>query len=99
MDSLAGLTPRFQAIFRYDVQRNKFTYDSTVLPPNVSKSQTFGFFVRRTFFFKCDGKGGFEIKEISTIENKLRNLSKLKDNGLITDEDFEEQKRKLLQEF
>jgi hypothetical protein len=45
---------------------------------------------------KCDGQGNFTITQLEDFDEKLRKLSKLRDEDIITKEQFEEYRKKIL---
>lgn len=71
------------------------TTDSNVFPPEVNKIVTKGI-RREKFWIRCDGEGCMDFNHITNPLRSIEQLGKLKDKGLITDEQFEKARNVLL---
>lgn len=85
-----------EAKFGFDASKHEYIFDSKVFPLHTQKTETVGRVRKHKFVITCNGQGGFSIEEISAFDEKIMRLSKLKDNGLINEKDYEEQKKKIL---
>ena len=72
------------------------TTDSNVFYPEVNKIVARGRIRKERFWVKCDGGGRMDFIRIADPIKEIERLGKLKDMGLITDEQFEKTKRSLL---
>ena len=71
------------------------TIDSNVFPPETNKILTKGALSDK-FWVKCDGKGNMNFHHLTDPIKTIKELGKLHNEGLITDEQFEQAKRILL---
>ena len=65
------------------------TVDSNVFPPEVNKLVTHGI-GRQKIWIKCDGNGKMDFVYLKDPVEEIRRLGKLRDDGLLTNEKFEE---------
>ena len=77
-------------------QSVSFSVDSKVFEPETNKIETTGRIRRKTFLIVCDGKGHMDFRHLADPLKAVRQLRKLADEGMISEEDFEHKKRELL---
>ena len=71
------------------------TTDTNVFPPEINKIVTKGM-RKEKFWIKCDGKDHMDFKHITYTLKSIERLGNLKDKGRVTDEQFEDARKVLL---
>ena len=74
----------------------KTTYDTEVFPKETNKVTKIGMFRPKKFLIKCNGKGHMTFDKLQDPLEQIEQLSQLKDKLIITDEEFEQKKKELL---
>ena len=74
-------------------------YDYKNIPPRTNKVETVGKFRKKTFLIECDGQGHLKFIEVKSQLKLIEELSKLRDKGFITTEEFEQKKKNLLDQL
>ena len=72
------------------------TTDSNVFPPETNKVSKVGILHPKKMWFVCDGDGNMYVRTIGNPIEQIRQLNNLKDEGLLTPEEFEDVKKRLL---
>ena len=72
------------------------TIDMNVFPPETNKIVTFGKIKQKKYFIQCNGNGHMNYQKMSDPLEEIRELAKLRDDGLITSEEFEQKKKEQL---
>ena len=81
----------------YKRKRNEIIIDNKTFPPCYDKTEQIGRIKTHKFIIKCDMNKGFNfIEELIPFDEKIKKLKKLKDSGLITQEDFNKAKDRIL---
>ncbi len=75
------------------------TYDTNVFAKEYNKTKKVGNIKPKTFFIKCKGNGHMDFTLLEDPINTIKKLSKLRDDGMITNEEFEEKKKELLEKI
>jgi hypothetical protein len=88
-----------EASFGYSISKEEHLWDIKVFPPCFNKIEDTGRIRKRKFLISCNGKGTMHFSEIISKDEKIRRLQKLRQSGVITDEDFDNQKKRILEEF
>lgn len=78
------------------VKRMTYTTDSNVFPPETNKVSNVGRLKPRKLWFVCDGNGSMYVRHVGDPIDQIRELGELLDKDLITSEEFEAAKKKLL---
>ena len=82
----------------HSIDHRKLTFDSKVYTPCTNKIEDLGRLRKRKFSIICDMHGKMRLKQIMDPFEKLRKLNKLKQDGIINDEDYESKKQQILDE-
>ena len=80
----------------YDVHHQKITLDSKVYPQCSNKIEEIGFLRKRKLHGVCDGQGKMNFKELMSPFEKIERLDKLRKKGLISDKEFNDKKKEIL---
>src|SRR5215207_10638493 len=81
----------------YQRKRNEIIIDDKTFPPCYDKTEQIGRIKPHKFIIKCDMNKGFHfIEALIPFDEKLKKLKKLKDSGVITEEDFNKAKDRIL---
>ena len=80
----------------YSNNNTTTTYDAHVFPPETNKMVKLGTIIKRNALVKCLGNGKMDITMIEDPIEKLKKLANLKDEGIITLEQFEQKRTELL---
>ena len=80
----------------YAVEHKKITFDSKVYPPCTNKIEDLGRIIKRKFSIQCDGRGNMKIMQLMTPFEKIEKLGKLLGKGLISQDEFDKTKAKIL---
>ena len=80
----------------YNVHHQKITLDSKVYPQCSNKIEEIGILRKRKLHGVCDGQGKITFKELMNPFEKIERLDKLRKKGLISDEEFENKKKEIL---
>lgn len=75
---------------------NSTTLDMNVFPLETNKIVTFGKLKQKKYLIQCNGNGHMGYKKMSDPLEEIRKLAKLRDDCLITSEEFEQKKKELL---
>lgn len=70
-------------------------FDLDVFPRETNKI-TKERWSKNKYLVKCDGKGNMSFELLKDPIKQIERLAKLRDQGLLTDEEFDEQKKKLM---
>ena len=97
IDAITNLPVSAKAGLQYDISKNEFIFDCKILPPCFSKVEPLGTLRKRKMLIECDGRGRFNIKELVNPEEQLERLAKLKEKGIMTQEEFERKKKDILE--
>lgn len=91
----------FKPPINIDLKNTKstITLDTEVFPPETNKTTTVGRFRQKKYHIQCNGKGEMGFYVLKDPIEQLRELSKLRDEGVITDKDFEQKKKELLKKI
>lgn len=81
----------------YAVEHKKITFDSKVYPPCTNKIEDLGRIKKRKFSIQCDGQGHMKIEQLMTPFEKIEKLGRLLDKGLISQDEFDEKKKEMLE--
>ena len=85
----------FRAWFGLSRETKTVTFDSHVYPPETNKISTLGVIRTRKVCVVCNGKGSVAIQPLD-VPAEVERWRRLRDDGTITDEEFERQKKKLM---
>lgn len=88
-----------KATVSYERSRKKIIYDSDVFPPFTNKTKDVGRLRPRTFLIKCDGHGKMGLQEILTVPERLEKLVKLKDKGLLSQEEYDAKRKEIVSDL
>lgn len=80
------------------VKNLTFTKDGNVFEPETNKVTTIGI-KRKKVWLMCDGQGNMRVRSLEDPLKTIEQLSKLKDKGRITEEDFQRVKTRLLDQL
>lgn len=80
-------------------QHTTATVDSNVFPPETNKVSTVGRLKPKKYLFQCDGQGNMRLRYMDDPIKTLERLAKLRDKGVISEEDFQQAKAKLLDQL
>ncbi len=72
------------------------TTDTNVFPPETNKITTVGRIKQKKYHVECNGKGQMSFYALKDPVEHIREIAKLRDDGLITAEEFEQKKKELL---
>ena len=72
------------------------TYDTNVFAKEYNKTKKVGKIKPKTYFIRCNGNGHMDFILLEDPINTIKKLFKLKDDEMITDKEFEEKKKELL---
>lgn len=81
------------------VKRLTITTDSNIFKPETNKVATVGLIRPKMIWFMCDGQGKMDARYISNPRKELKQWAKLRDEGIITEEDFQRVKTALLDQM
>jgi len=73
--------------------------DVRVFPAMTNKIEIIGKIRPRKFLVQCDGNGTLTFKEINSAYERLKQLKKLLDEHLISEGEYEEKKKVILEEI
>lgn len=85
----------FRAWFDLSRKTKTLTFDSNVYPPETNKISTLGVIKPRKVCVVCNGKGSVTIQPLD-VPAEVERWCRLRDDGTITDEEFERQKKRLM---
>jgi hypothetical protein len=90
-----------KAGFEYDIQKNEqqYIFDFKNFPANTNKIEQIGRIRPHKFLLECNGRGGFNIKEIGPPEDRLQKLKELRDKRLITEQQYQIKQQEILAGF
>ena len=91
-ESLLAAGASLAAIFKHVT----VTTDSNVFPPETNKMTGLGLIKRKKMWVVCDGNGKMYFIHIQTTADMIRDLAKLKDEGALTEEEFQQGKASAL---
>lgn len=80
-------------------QHTTSTIDSNVFPPETNKVSTVGRLRPKKYLFQCDGKGNMRLRYMDDPIKTLARLAKLRDKGVISEDDFQQAKTRLLDQL
>jgi hypothetical protein len=84
----------------YQRKRNEIIIDDKTFPPCYDKIEQIGKIKPHKFIIKCDMNKGFHFsEELIPFDEELKKLKKLKDSGVITEEDFNKAKDRILNQL
>jgi hypothetical protein len=83
----------------YNVEHKKLTLDSKIYALCTNKIEDVGVMRKRKFNIICDGQGHMNLQELISNDEKIRRLAKLFEDGHISKSEFDETKKKILDEF
>jgi Short C-terminal domain len=88
-----------KAGFEYDIEKKQITYifDMKNFPANSNKIEQVGLVRRRKFLIECNGRGGFNNKELRSPEDRLKAAKALRDKNLITEEEYNKKRNEILE--
>ena len=95
-DDIFPLPFKPEAKLVYAKTEEKKVFDSKNFPPCTNKIEDVGLVRKRKYLIKCDGYGHMGFVELKSPLQILEELAKLKDKGIITDEEFERKKSEIL---
>ena len=75
------------------------TTDSNTFPPETNKMTGLGVVRRKKMWVVCDGQGKMYFLHIQTPADTIRDLAKLRDDGLLTEEEFRQGKASALRQL
>jgi hypothetical protein len=90
-----------KAGFNYDVNKKTYEYsfDFKNFPPNTNKTEQTGFLRRHKFLIECNGRGGFNNKELKSVEERLKLLEKLRKKNLVNEQEYQKKREEILAEL
>ena len=77
----------------------KTATDSNTFPPETNKVTDLGAVRRKKMWVVCDGQGKMYFRHIQTTADMIRELAKLRDDGLLTEEEFQQGKASALRQL
>lgn len=85
--------------FQYNREKDQmeYIYEFKNFPPNTNKIESIGIIRKHKMLVECDDKGGFNNKEIKTVEDRLRTAKKLRDKNLITEKEYQKKREEILE--
>jgi hypothetical protein len=83
----------FNTILR---KNNGNTYLKVKISQNTNKIEPLGTIRKHKFLVECNGNGGFNIKEINSVEDKLEIARKLREKNLITEKEYRKKRKEIL---
>lgn len=75
------------------------TADSNVFEPETNKVTSIGWRRQKKLWFVCDGQGRMYARYLDDPIDMIKQLAKLKDAGLLTEEEFQHAKASLLSQL
>lgn len=75
------------------------TTDSNTFPPETNKMTGVGMIRRKKMWIVCDGRGKMYCYHIQTPSDTIRALAKLKNEGMLTEEEFSQSKARVLRQL
>ena len=76
-------------------KRIALTTDSRVFKPEINKIVKIGTTRPKKMWIVCDGSGGMHLRTLDSPTKQIEDWAKLRDKGLITDEEFKRAKTRL----
>jgi hypothetical protein len=84
----------------YQHKRNEIIIDDKTFPPCYNKTEQIGRIRRHKFIIKCDMNKGFHfIEELIPVSEKIKLLEKLKDSGVLSEDEFNIHKNRILKQL
>lgn len=80
-------------------QHTTTTVDSNIFPPETNKVATIGRLRPKKYLFQCDGKGHMRLRYLDDPIKTLERLAKQRDRGIISEDDFQQAKARLLDQL
>ena len=92
------MEPKLPVDIKANISREdkNITFDSNVFPKETNKIKKVGTIRSKTFLIKCNGNGHMDFENLSESTEIIKKLNKLRKDGIITDDEFESKKKKLL---
>ena len=94
-ETLLAAGASLAAIFKHVI----VTTDSNTFPPETDKMTSIGMVRRKKMWVVCDGSGKMYFIHIQTLADVIRDLAKLRDEGALTEEEFQQSKASALRKL
>ncbi|MGC2575719.1 MAG: SHOCT domain-containing protein [Candidatus Nitrosopolaris sp.] len=91
--------PVAKAGFEYDIEKKELTYnfDFKNFPANSNKIEQIGIVRRHKYLIECNGRGGFNTKELQSVEDRLKIANDLREKDLITQDEYNRKRAEILE--
>ena len=94
-ESLLAACASLATIFKHVTD----TTDSNVFPPETNKMTCLGMIRRKKMWVVCDGRGKMYFCHVQAPLDMIRELAKLRDKGVLTEEEFQQGKASALRQL
>ena len=91
-----GLPLSGRAYVGYERKDVNVAYDADVFPKETNKITKIGRLKIKKYLVKCDGNGHMSFDLIQSQVKHIEELAKLRERGILTNEEFQKEKKKLL---
>lgn len=96
---LEGFFNIFKVNISYNKEKNEIINNSKILCTNQSKVEELGKLKKKRYWIECQGDGSWKFTEINSQKDKIKKIKELeqaKKDGILTEEDYEKEKQKIL---
>ena len=89
----------FKGKFNFSRSYKYVAYDTHVFPQCVNKVAEMGRISRKPFLIKCNGDGTTTHTPLQTPSERLEELAKMFKKKIITQEEYDQKRKEILDEF
>ena len=86
----------FPVNFDFERKEMNIQYDTNVFPKEANKLVVYGHIRKKKVLIMCKGEGNYDTITIEPVENRIKTLKKLYEGGYMTEEEYNEKKRDIL---
>ena len=86
-----------KASIKHERSDTNITYDANVFPKEINKTIPVGRIRPKKYLVICDGNGNMGFDLIQSQAKRIEEFAKLLKKGIITDEEFQKKKNRILE--